>query len=59
LRVAADDADVAGADALDLAAGGHHQHLVVVVDADDADHRPLRSVVLMSRRPLPPRRCVR
>ena len=22
-----------------LAAGGHHQHLVVVVDADDGDHR--------------------
>ena len=39
LRVAADDADVADGDALDLAAGGHHQQLVVVVDADDADHR--------------------
>ena len=39
LRVAADDADVAGLDPLDLAAGGHHQQLVGVVDADDADHR--------------------
>ena len=39
LRVAADDADVAGGDPLDLAAGGHHQHFVVVADADDADHR--------------------
>ena len=39
LRVAADDADVADGDALDLAAGGHHHQLVVVGDADDADHR--------------------
>ena len=39
LRVAADDADVAGGNPLDLAAGGYHQQFVALADAGDADHR--------------------
>ncbi len=38
LGVAADDAHVAGGDALDLAVGGHHQQFVLVGDGHDADH---------------------
>ena len=41
LRVAADHADFAGDDSLNLAARGHHQQFVVVADAHDADHRPV------------------
>src|SRR5579864_9317293 len=38
LRVAADLADVAGVNPLDLAAGGNHDHFVVILDGDDVDH---------------------
>ena len=39
LRVAAGEADLGRADALDLAASGHHQHFVLVVDADRGHDR--------------------